>query len=164
MMSAFLGARIHRPKVPLGVIGVVQRPELLRGREEGWGSRCFEDTVTHEVAFPILSFLSYFLFLYLSWVDPFGRRIYKSSGSGTSIYTYDGDNLIEETNGSGAAVARYQQGLNTDEPLAMQRSSTTSYYDADDLGRLHLCRAHSWPSRPYSLITERSLRLAWMAD
>jgi hypothetical protein len=27
--------------------------------------------------------------------DPFGRRIYKSSSSGTSIYAYDGDNLIE---------------------------------------------------------------------
>ena len=29
--------------------------------------------------------------------DPFGRRIYKSSTSGTSVYAYDGDNLIEET-------------------------------------------------------------------
>jgi len=28
-----------------------------------------------------------------------GRRIYKSSSSGTTIYTYDGDNIIEETNG-----------------------------------------------------------------
>jgi hypothetical protein len=27
--------------------------------------------------------------------DPFGRRIYKSSSSATSIYAYDGDNLIE---------------------------------------------------------------------
>jgi RHS repeat-associated protein len=67
--------------------------------------------------------------------DPFGRRIYKSSSSGTSIYAYDGDNLIEETNSSGAAVARYaQQGVNIDEPLAMLRSSTTSYYHADGLG------------------------------
>ena len=66
--------------------------------------------------------------------DPFGRRIYKSSSSGTSIYTYDGDNLIEETNSSGTAVARYSQALNIDEPLAMLRSSATSYYDADGLG------------------------------
>lgn len=29
--------------------------------------------------------------------DPFGRRIYESSASGTSVYTYDGDNLVEET-------------------------------------------------------------------
>ena len=66
--------------------------------------------------------------------DPFGRRIYKSSSSGTSIFAYDHDNLIEETNSSGGVVARYSQGLNTDEPLAMLRSSTTSYYQADGLG------------------------------
>ena len=64
--------------------------------------------------------------------DPFGRRIYKSSSSGISIYAYDDDgNLIEETNASGAVVARYSQGLNTDEPLAELRSGTTSYYQAD---------------------------------
>ena len=38
--------------------------------------------------------------------DPFGRRIYKSSSSGTSIYAYDGDNLVEETNSSGTAADR----------------------------------------------------------
>ena len=66
--------------------------------------------------------------------DPFGRRIYKSSSSGTSIYAYDGDTLIEETNSSGAVVARYTQGGNIDEPLAMLRSATASYYHADGLG------------------------------
>ena len=66
--------------------------------------------------------------------DPFGRRIYKSSSSGTSVFAYDGDNLVEETNSAGTAVARYSQGLNIDEPLAMLRSSTTSYYEADGLG------------------------------
>src|SRR3989441_2044523 len=66
--------------------------------------------------------------------DPFGRRIYKSSSSGTSIYAYDGDNLIEETNASGGVVARYSQTQNIDEPLAMLRSSSTSYYHADGLG------------------------------
>jgi len=66
--------------------------------------------------------------------DPFGRRIYKSSSIGTSIYTYDGDNLIEETNSSGAVVARYSQTQNIDEPLAMLRSAATSYYHADGLG------------------------------
>jgi YD repeat-containing protein len=68
--------------------------------------------------------------------DPFGRRIYKSSSAGTSIFAYDGDNLIEETNSSGAAVARYPQGLNIDEPLAMLRSATTSFYEADGLGTI----------------------------
>jgi RHS repeat-associated protein len=66
--------------------------------------------------------------------DPFGRRIYKSSTSATSVFAYDGDNLIEETNATGAVVARYEQSLNIDEPLAMLRSGTTSYYSADGLG------------------------------
>src|SRR5207253_10060668 len=47
---------------------------------------------------------------------------------------YDGDNLAEETNASGGVVARYSQGLNIDEPLAMLRSGTTSFYNADGLG------------------------------
>jgi YD repeat-containing protein len=66
--------------------------------------------------------------------DPLGRRIYKSSSLATSVYAYDGDNLIEEVNWSGAVVARYSQGLNTDEPLAQIRSGSTSYYEADGLG------------------------------
>ncbi len=66
--------------------------------------------------------------------DPFGRRIYKSSLSGTSVFAYDGDNLIEETNSSGAVVARYEDSQNIDEPLAMLRSGATSYYHADGLG------------------------------
>ena len=53
--------------------------------------------------------------------------------AGTSIYAYDGDNLIEETNGSGAVVARYTQTNNIDEPLAMLRGGTTSFYQADGL-------------------------------
>jgi RHS repeat-associated protein len=68
--------------------------------------------------------------------DPFGRRIYKSSSSSTSVFAYDGDNLIEETNASGTAVARYSQGLNIDEPLAMLRGGTTSFYNADGLGSI----------------------------
>jgi len=66
--------------------------------------------------------------------DPFGRRIYKSSGSGTSVFAYDGDNLVEETNSSGTVVARYSQALNIDEPLAMLRGGATSFYNADGLG------------------------------
>src|SRR5437773_6121522 len=66
--------------------------------------------------------------------DPFGRRIYKSSSSGTSVYAYDDVNLIEETNASGAVVARYSQTQNIDEPLAMLRGGTTSYYEVDGLG------------------------------
>jgi len=68
--------------------------------------------------------------------DPFGRRIEKVTPSTTSIFAYDGDNLIEEANSSGTAVARYSQGLNIDEPLAMLRSSATSFYNADGLGSI----------------------------
>ena len=68
--------------------------------------------------------------------DPFGRRIKKVTSSTTSIFAYDGDNLIEEANASGTAVARYSQGLNIDEPLAMLRSSATSFYNADGLGTI----------------------------
>jgi RHS repeat-associated protein len=50
------------------------------------------------------------------------------------VFAYDGDNLIEEVNSSCAVVARYaQQGLNIDEPLAMLRGATTSYYQVDGL-------------------------------
>src|SRR5229473_6027083 len=66
--------------------------------------------------------------------DPFGRRIKKVTSSTTSIFAYDGDNLVEETNSSGAAVARYEPTQNIDEPLAMLRSGATSYYHADGLG------------------------------
>ena len=68
--------------------------------------------------------------------DPFGRRVYKSSTSSTSVYAYDGDNLIEETNATGGVVARYEQTQNIDEPLAMLRSSATSYFHADGLGSI----------------------------
>jgi len=68
--------------------------------------------------------------------DPFGRRIYKSSSSGTSIFAYDDVNLIEETNATGAVVARYAQDSRIDEPLAMLRSAATSFYHADGLGSI----------------------------
>jgi RHS repeat-associated protein len=66
--------------------------------------------------------------------DPFGRRIKKVTSTTTSVFAYDGDNLIEETNSSGAAVARYEPTQNIDEPLAMLRSGATSYFHADGLG------------------------------
>jgi RHS repeat-associated protein len=69
--------------------------------------------------------------------DPFGRRIYKSSSSATSIYAYDIDDLIEETNAAGGVVARYTQTHDRiDEPVAMLRSGATNYYQADGLGSI----------------------------
>ena len=52
----------------------------------------------------------------------------------SSLFAYDGDNLVEEANSSGTEVASYSQGLNIDEPLAMERSSVASFYEADGLG------------------------------
>ena len=70
--------------------------------------------------------------------DPFARRIQKSFTQGTTTTTtnflYDADNLIEEVDPNGNVLARHAQGLTIDEPLAMLRSSTTSYYHADGLG------------------------------
>ena len=63
--------------------------------------------------------------------DPFGRRIYKFSSSGTSIYTYDGTGIVETVNASEAVVARYAQGPIIDEPLAELQDNTTEYYEAD---------------------------------
>jgi hypothetical protein len=39
--------------------------------------------------------------------------------AGLLVEAYDGDNLVEETNSSGAVVARYEDTQNIDEPLAM---------------------------------------------
>ena len=70
--------------------------------------------------------------------DPFGRRIQKSGPLGTTNYLYDGledgTNVIEEVDNNGNMLARYTQGLETDEPLAEVRGSTTSYYQQDGLG------------------------------
>jgi RHS repeat-associated protein len=66
--------------------------------------------------------------------DPFGRRIEKISPTATSIFVYDGDNLIQTVNASGSTVARYTQGQNIDEPLALQQSTTIDYYEVDGLG------------------------------
>jgi RHS repeat-associated protein len=41
---------------------------------------------------------------------------------------------VEERNSTAVAVARYLQGLNIDEPLAMLRSGATNFYHADGLG------------------------------
>jgi RHS repeat-associated protein len=66
--------------------------------------------------------------------DPFGRRICRSGPSGTTIWNYDGPNIIEERDGTGTLVARYTQGAGIDEPLAMLRGGSTYNYEQDGLG------------------------------
>ena len=65
--------------------------------------------------------------------DPFGRRIYKSSSAGTSVYLYDGPNVAEEVDQSGNVLARYAQDTGVDQVRAELRSGTTSYYEQDGL-------------------------------
>lgn len=59
--------------------------------------------------------------------DPFGRRIEKISPTTTSIFVYEGDNLVQTVNSTGGLVARYTQTTNIDEPLAMQRGGTSDW-------------------------------------
>jgi YD repeat-containing protein len=68
--------------------------------------------------------------------DSFGRRIYKSWSSGTSVYAYDGDTIVDETNSTGATSVRYAQGLDIDEPLAILQGTSVNYYQADSLGSI----------------------------
>lgn len=66
--------------------------------------------------------------------DPFGRRIEKVSPATTSIFVYDGGNLVETANSSGTEIASYTLTQNIDESLAMLRGATTSYDQQDGLG------------------------------
>ena len=65
--------------------------------------------------------------------DPFGRRIEKISPATTSIFAYDGSELVEEANGSGGEAGSYTQSPNVDEHLAMLRGTALSYYEQDGL-------------------------------
>jgi RHS repeat-associated protein len=68
--------------------------------------------------------------------DPFGRRIQKASAMGTINYLYDGPNIAEERDSTGAVLARYTVGVGMDETLAMHRSAVVSYYEADGIGSI----------------------------
>ena len=72
--------------------------------------------------------------------DPFGRRVEKVSPNTTSIFVYDGDNLVQTVNSTGGLVARYAETMNIDEPLAMQRGGTSDYYEQDGLSSATLLR------------------------
>ena len=68
--------------------------------------------------------------------DPFGRRIYKASFSAATVFVYNGDGIAETTDAAGSVVARYTQGQDIHEPLALQQSGSTNYYHADGLGSI----------------------------
>jgi RHS repeat-associated protein len=68
--------------------------------------------------------------------DPFGRRIRIVSPSGTVIYAYDGDNIVDQMDATGAWQSRFTHGLGVDEPLEIRQQSVPLYYHADGLGSI----------------------------
>jgi hypothetical protein len=94
--------------------------------------------------------------------DPFGRRIEKISPTTTSIFAYDGDNLVETVNGLALGIpghfSAYTQGQNIDEALAMERGSTTDYYEADGLGSITSLTASNGTHAGRPLYAPRRLR------
>jgi RHS repeat-associated protein len=66
--------------------------------------------------------------------DPFGRRIQKIGTSTTTVYAYEGANIIGEYDSTGNAVVLYAQGPGVDAPLALSKVGAISYYEADGIG------------------------------
>ena len=65
--------------------------------------------------------------------DALGRRVSKTTVSGTITYFYVGDQMVEEFNGKSLA-ASYVYGNNIDEALQMKRGNNVYYYHANQLG------------------------------
>ena len=67
--------------------------------------------------------------------DPMGRRVEKVTGSVTTSWTYDENDILREN--VGASSSKYVHGLETDEPLAREDATgTLAYYHADGLGSI----------------------------
>jgi RHS repeat-associated protein len=66
--------------------------------------------------------------------DALGRRIEKTINGVTTRYFYDGLDIIQEKNASGAVTANYIRTLNIDEPLTRIKGSTVRHYVKDALG------------------------------
>lgn len=66
--------------------------------------------------------------------DALGRRISKSTSSGTTNYINDGFRVILEVDDSGLTEASYIYGMGIDEVLVMSRDGTDYFYGMDGLG------------------------------
>jgi RHS repeat-associated protein len=64
------------------------------------------------------------------------RKIEKNVNGTITRYFYDKEAIIAEYDQAGNVIAKYTQGLNIDEPLAMQKNNTNIYYHADGLGSI----------------------------
>ena len=78
--------------------------------------------------------------------DPFGRRIQKDVDGTVTKYIYDRDNILLELNSQNALLAKYVHGVDVDQPLRMERSTSPYsdeslseqyfYYHRDRLGNI----------------------------
>ncbi len=67
--------------------------------------------------------------------DALGRRIQRtSSAGGTTKFVYDGDDVLRDLDGSGAAIADYLNGPGVDNNIRQTVSGTSSYFIQDYLG------------------------------
>src|SRR3546814_90352 len=58
--------------------------------------------------------------------DPLGRLYEVVSGSNTTRFLYDGDELVAEYNGSGTLLRRYAHGKNVDDPVVWYEGTGTA--------------------------------------
>ena len=68
--------------------------------------------------------------------DGLGRRIEKEVDSVVTQYIYDNEDILLELDGINNIVARYTHGLGIDEPLIMEKSGASFFYQADGLGTI----------------------------
>jgi RHS repeat-associated protein len=66
--------------------------------------------------------------------DALGRRIEKTINGVITQYVYDGMDIVQEKNQSGAVTANYIRGLNIDEPLLRSTQNAVRFYMTDALG------------------------------
>ena len=66
--------------------------------------------------------------------DPLGRRVERVAGGTTSLWAYEGGDLLRET--IGASSTKYIHGPGIDEPLARDIAGTLTYLHPDGLGSI----------------------------
>jgi RHS repeat-associated protein len=81
-----------------------------------------------------------------------GRRVRKTVNAGlTTVFSYDGDQIIEDYNEAGVLQRKYVYGPGIDEPVYMSDSSGSHYYFFDGLGSVvALARTNAGPEEKYS--------------
>src|SRR3546814_6131025 len=77
--------------------------------------------------------------------DPLGRLYEVVSGSNTTRFLYDGDELVAEYNGSVTLLRRYAHGKNVDDPVVWYEGTGTAtprFLPTDYQGRLEIGRSN----------------------